>query len=197
MCAGVIRPSIPSPQAALRRESGVDCISDVRKRYISCYDKNSVMKAKITDGEFRALAELRYRIRRFVQQGDIAARTAGLEPQQYLLLLAIRGLPQGQENTIRTLAERLALQHHSAVELINRMEQHGYVRRRRSQMDRRNVLVYLQRRGEKLLNCVARQRISEIRWDGRKLVETIRALLEGPWERSPKSGKILKQKKKV
>lgn len=137
-------------------------------------------KSEITDKEFRALAELRYRLRRFVQRGDVTARKAGLEPQQYLLLLAIRGLPEGQESTIRVLAERLLLRHHSAVELVNRTERHGYVRRLQSHSDRRNVLVYLQPRGERLLDRVAAQRISEIRSEGRALAKTISALLEGP-----------------
>src|SRR5258707_13792969 len=113
------------------------------------------MAAEITTAEYRALAELRYRLRKFVGEGDAAARAAGLEPQQYLLLLALRGLPEGEEATIRTLADRLALKHHSVVELIDRLEMHGYVRRSRSRDDRRRVLVRLLPRGEKLLEEVA------------------------------------------
>jgi DNA-binding MarR family transcriptional regulator len=111
---------------------------------------------EITTAEYQALAELRYLIRKFVGEGDAVARAAGLEPQQYLLLLALRGLPEGPEATIRTLADRLALKHHSAVELIDRLESHGYVRRSRSRDDRRRVLVALLPRGEKLLEQVAR-----------------------------------------
>lgn len=136
------------------------------------------MPVEITTVEYRALAELRYRIRKFVGEGDAAARAAGLEPQQYLLLLALRGLPDGVEATIRTLADRLALKHHSAVELIDRMELHGYVRRSRSRDDRRRVLVALLPRGEKLLEQVARDRIGELRASGTALVNAIRALLE-------------------
>jgi DNA-binding MarR family transcriptional regulator len=135
----------------------------------------------ISESEFRALAELRYQIRKFVQDGDVTARKAGLEPQQYLLLLALRGLPLGSETSIRTLAERLALQHHSAVELVDRMEEHGYVKRTRSTKDRRQVLVSLQSRGEKLLQKVAQKRLIELRSNGQELVKTISALLEsGP-----------------
>jgi len=136
------------------------------------------MAEKITEIEYQALGELRYRIRRFLQEGDITAKQAGLEPQQYLLLLAIRGLPDGQEATISTLAERLSLRHHSTVELIDRMETHGYVKRIRGKEDRRQVLVSLQPRGEKLLEKVVEQRIIELRANGRALVETISALLE-------------------
>ena len=67
------------------------------------------MAKEITTAEYQALAELRYRIRKFIREGDAVARSAGLEPQQYLLLLALRGLPGGVEASIRTLADRLAV----------------------------------------------------------------------------------------
>src|SRR6267378_47250 len=108
------------------------------------------MPSEITSAEYRALAELRYLIRKFVGEGDAAARAAGLEPQQYLLLLALRGLPEG----------------------------HGYVRRSRNRDDRRRVLVTLLPRGEKLLEQVARDRIGELRASGAALVNAISALLE-------------------
>src|SRR2546429_3722458 len=62
------------------------------------------------------LAELRYRIRKFLREGDTVASETGLEPQQYLLLLMIRGIPNRQEATVSNLAERLVLKHHSVVE---------------------------------------------------------------------------------
>jgi DNA-binding MarR family transcriptional regulator len=133
---------------------------------------------EITAAEYQALAELRYRIRKFVREGDTVASAAGLEPQQYLLLLMIRGIPEGQEATVRTLADRLALKHHSVVELIDRLEAHGYVRRSRSREDRRSVLVSLLPRGEKMLELVAQHRIGELRATGAALVQAISALLE-------------------
>lgn len=136
------------------------------------------MAKEITRAEYQALAELRYLIRKFIGEGDAVARSSGLEPQQYLLLLAIRGLPEGTDATIRTLADRLALKHHSAVELIDRLEEHGYVRRNRSHEDRRRVKVSLLPRGERLLEEVARHRISELRASGAALVNAIDKLLE-------------------
>lgn len=136
------------------------------------------MGTAITTEEYRALAELRHRIRLFVREGDAKARTAGLEPQQYLILLAIRGLPESAEATIRMLADRLALKHHSVVELVDRLEQRGLVKRARSREDRRRVLVSLLPRGEKLLEEVARHRIGELRSSGAAFVKAIEALLE-------------------
>jgi len=136
------------------------------------------MAPEITPAEYRALAELRYRIRHFLREGDAKSRDVGLEPQQYLMLLAIRGLPEGSPSTIQTLAERLALKHHSAVELIDRLETHGYVRRTRSRDDRRRVFVSLLPRGDRLLRQVAQNRISELRTSGEALVGAIEALFE-------------------
>ena len=63
------------------------------------------MPKELTTAEYQALAELRYRIRKFLREGDTVASESGLEPQQYLLLLMIRGIPDGQEATVSNLAQ--------------------------------------------------------------------------------------------
>jgi DNA-binding MarR family transcriptional regulator len=136
------------------------------------------MSKALTTAEYQALAELRYRIRKFLREGDTVASETGLEPQQYLLLLMVRGIPGGQEATVSNLAERLVLKHHSVVELIDRMEARGYVRRSRSHEDRRSVLVSLLPRGEKLLEQVAQHRVGELRASGAALANAIAALLK-------------------
>jgi DNA-binding MarR family transcriptional regulator len=144
---------------------------------------------KIKTADYRALAALRHRIRLFLSEGDTAARHVGLEPQQYLLLLAVRGLPEGAEATVQTLAERLMLRHNSTVELINRLETHGYVSRSHSPKDRRCVLVRLLPLGEKLVERVARERLTELRAGGEALADALDTLLE----RKPKSPRVKKK----
>jgi len=133
---------------------------------------------KITSAEYRALAELRYRIRLFLRAGDATALSEGLEPQQYQMLLAIRGLEEAELATVGTLAERLAIKHHSAVELIDRLEKRGFVRRLREKEDRRQVRVLLLPRGEKALAGVVKERISELRTSGAALAGAIQTLLK-------------------
>jgi DNA-binding MarR family transcriptional regulator len=132
---------------------------------------------KIVTADYQALAELRYRILHFLSEGNTTASQLGLEPQHYFLLLALRGLPNRAQATIRTLADRMALKHNTTVELIDRLETHGYVRRKQSPVDRRCVLVQLLRRGEKLLEQVVRRRITELRGGGTTLVNAIDAVL--------------------
>jgi DNA-binding MarR family transcriptional regulator len=124
----------------------------------------------LQDEHYQALAEFRYQLRRFLRRSEDAARAVGLEPQQHQLLLAIRGLPPGYEPTIGELAERLQVQHHSAVELIDRLEQRGLVRRERSQRDRRQVYVRLTPDGERLL-----EELSAFHWQ--ELQETAPRLI--------------------
>jgi DNA-binding MarR family transcriptional regulator len=129
--------------------------------------------------DYVTLAELRYQLRRFFRVREIAARRAGVEPQQYLLLLQLKGLePQGPA-TIRDLAERLQLRHHSTVELIDRLEKRGMVVRRRDGRDRRSVVVELRPSGEAVLKKLALHSLAELRTDGTKLVSTLSRLLAG------------------
>jgi DNA-binding MarR family transcriptional regulator len=106
-----------------------------------------VFTGSMTAVEFRALAEFRYQIRIFLNGGEEAARNADLEPQQYLLMLALRGLPVGREPSIREIAERMQLRHHSIVELVDRLERRQLLRRERSRTDRRQVILHLTPRG--------------------------------------------------
>ena len=127
--------------------------------------------------EYQALAQFRFLIRRYLNNSEKAARSVGLEPQQYMGLLALRGLPEGEEPTIRSLAERLQIQHHSAVELVDRMEKRGLFRRERSSRDRRQVHVYVTSRGEKLLSRLVRHRIAELRVSAPELTRALQAVL--------------------
>ncbi len=92
---------------------------------------------------YRAMAEFRYQIRRFLRFSEQAAREAGLEPQQYQLMLALKGMGDDTDHRIGQIAERLQIQHHSTVELVDRLTRRGLVRRRRSTQDRREVLLDL------------------------------------------------------
>jgi DNA-binding MarR family transcriptional regulator len=127
--------------------------------------------------EYRALAEFRHQIRKFLRFSERAVRAAGIESGQYQLMLAIKGLPEGVRPRIRELANRLHIQHHSAVELINRLEAGGYVRRVRGQDDRREVLLALTPKGERVLGELAMHHHEELRSAAPDLVASLRRLM--------------------
>ena len=123
------------------------------------------------------MAELRYQIRRFLRFSETAARQAGIEPQQHQLLLAVRGLPENLKPTIGVLAERMQLQHHSTVELIDRLVDRGFLCRLRATDDRRQVLVKLTRDGEKFLGTLSLHHLQELQSAGPKFVKILQGLI--------------------
>jgi len=108
-----------------------------------------------------------------------AARAAGVEPQQYLLLLQAKGLQGREPVTIGALAERLQLRHHSTVELVDRLVERGMVARREDPHDRRGVIVELRPAGEAVLKRLAQYSLDELRTEGPALVAALDRLLIG------------------
>jgi DNA-binding MarR family transcriptional regulator len=132
----------------------------------------------LTLSNYQSLAEFRHQIRRYLSFSDAAVRDAGLEPRQYQLLLAVKGLPPDARPRIGELAERLQIQHHSAVELIDRLETSGLVRRERASHDRREVLISPTPAGEKLLRALVLHHRAELRSKGPALIEALRQVLK-------------------
>ncbi len=123
--------------------------------------------------EYRALAEFRHQVRRFLCFSEEQVRALGMEPQQHQLLLAIKGLPEGATATIGELAERLQLKHHSTVELVNRLEKRGQVARVLSQQDRRQVIVRLTSSGAVVLQRLSLAHHQELERAGPRLAKAL------------------------
>ncbi len=136
------------------------------------------MTKKTDSPDFKAMSELRYQIRRFLRFSENAARQAGIEPQQHQLLLAIRGLPENLKPTIGVLAERMQLQHHSTVELVDRLVERGFLCRLRATDDRRQVLVKLTHEGEKFLKTLSLHHLQELQSAGPKFVKILQSLID-------------------
>jgi DNA-binding MarR family transcriptional regulator len=128
----------------------------------------------------QALGEFRYQIRRFLNFSEQAARAAGLEPQQHQALLAVKGLSGGEPATVGALAERLQIRHHSAVELVDRLEARRLVQRSRNSADRREVLVRLTDQGERLLRELSSSHRAELRSAAPSFLRSLRAAISPP-----------------
>lgn len=126
---------------------------------------------------FRPLEDFRYEIRRFLNFSERAAREGGLEPQQHQALLSIKAARAGAKVTVGYLAERLQVQHHSAVELSGRLEEKKLIRRRRSGADRRKVLLSLTERGEQLLEKLSDSHRTDLRTRGPRLLKALQAVI--------------------
>ena len=97
-------------------------------------------------------AEFRAALRRFLRRSERVARASGLTPQRYLLLLMIKGAPDGSEqSTVTELAERLQLAQSTVTELVSRAEEVGLVEREQSPADGRVAPLRLTEEGERRL----------------------------------------------
>ncbi|HWA72404.1 MAG TPA: MarR family transcriptional regulator [Polyangiaceae bacterium] len=127
--------------------------------------------------DYRALSEFRYQIRDFLSFSERAAREHGVEPQQHQLLLALKGLPAGRRPTIGTIAERLCVEHHTAVTLTDRLARAGLVQRNRGAHDRREVLLSITERGQELLWRLSALHREQLRTVGPKLQRALSAIV--------------------
>ena len=144
---------------------------------LSQHDTIGEMK-RLTLSDYQALAEFRFQIRKYLHFSERAVQAAGLERGQYQLMLAIKGIPEGVRPRIRELADRMQIQHHSAVELINRLEARGFVRRERARDDRREVLLALTPKGERVLAELALHHHEELQSAAPDLVAALRKVMQ-------------------
>ena len=135
-------------------------------------------KPDVTLSDYRALAEFRYELRRYLALSDQAARFAGLHPGQYRFLLMLKGLPDGIEPTIGNLAGRLGLRHHSTVELVDRLEKRGFIYRERNERHRSFVFVRIAPKGESILRKIVASRKVDLKEAGPVLVKALNTLIK-------------------
>lgn len=135
-------------------------------------------KKKLSRPQYKALAEFRYQIRKYSRYMEEAARSCGYHPQQYQLLLAIEGLPDGKAPTIKTLAERMQLNHNSTVELVDRCEKRGLLRRTHDGVSRREVTLVPTSAGMRMMEDQANASRAELREIGPVLFGSLQRLIE-------------------
>ncbi len=135
------------------------------------------MDGDLTPEQYRDLAEFRRQIRQFLYFSEITAKQQGIEPQRHQLLLTVHGLPPHVKPTIGELAARMFIQPHSAVELVNRLEQTGAVARSTNPQDRREVWVRLTASGRAALRKLALAHRDELERSGPELAKALNAVL--------------------
>jgi DNA-binding MarR family transcriptional regulator len=117
----------------------------------------------LTELDYQNLLAFRSALRRFLSWSETRAREAGLTPAQHQLLLAVKGHPGGQPPAVGDIADYLLLRHHSAVELTDRAEAAGLVRREPDESDARVTRVRLTPGGEERLAQLSSVHLNELR----------------------------------
>ena len=142
----------------------------------------------LTDADYRALADFRLQIRRFLHFSEEAARYEGLEPQQHQFLLTVRALTGAHGPTVGEIAGHLLIRHHSAVGLADRLGERGLVERVRGIGDRRQVWIRLTTLGENAIMRLSATHRAVLLNTGPVLVESLSALLRQRREKSDPHG---------
>ncbi|HTI68987.1 MAG TPA: MarR family transcriptional regulator [Candidatus Limnocylindria bacterium] len=133
---------------------------------------------QVTQQQYETLASFRYALRRFLRFSEEAAHAIGLTPQQHQALLAIKGYPEGHPVSVGDLAERLQIQHHSAVGLVDRLVAEDLVGRQPGRSDKRQVEISLTTRGEELLGSLASAHQEQLHQVGPELIELLQRLMK-------------------
>jgi DNA-binding MarR family transcriptional regulator len=115
------------------------------------------------DREYENLLAFRVALRRFLRWSQQQAAAAGLTSAQHEVLLVLRIHPDPRGPTIGELASCLLIRHHSAVQLVDRVEALGLARRRRDDDDRRLVRLRLTPAGSRLLTALGAVHLEELR----------------------------------
>jgi DNA-binding MarR family transcriptional regulator len=131
----------------------------------------------LSPDQYRDLAEFRRQIRQFLHFSEATAKEHQIEPQQHQLLLAVHGLPADIKPTIREIASRLFIQHHSAVELVNRLEATGAIARTPSLEDKREIWIRLTPAGVRVLRRLALAHRTELERSGPELASALKSVL--------------------
>ena len=124
---------------------------------------------------YEGLAGFRFALRKFLAFSEVVTREAGVTPWQYQAMLAIRTHAAGAI-VIRELADQMLLQHHGAVQLVDRLCKAGLARRKHSAKDRRSVLVELTAKGARLLTRLASAHRDELMRHESLLAESLARL---------------------
>lgn len=119
-------------------------------------------RRKLTQQDYTALAEFRYLLRSFLDFSEKEARKVGLTPRQHQALLVIKGYRNGDPVSVGDLAERLKIQHNTAVELASRLTEARLVQRSNDSADHRRVLLSLTEVAERHLADLSSAHLDEL-----------------------------------
>jgi len=126
--------------------------------------------------KLKSLAEFRYQMRKFLSFSEMASERYGIGAQQYQLMQVIASTPEDQVSSISYLADRMILRHNSTVELVDRAERAGLVRRESDERDLRRSIVRITPQGMELLSKLVDEHLRELVPTADQLIESLRHL---------------------
>jgi DNA-binding MarR family transcriptional regulator len=127
----------------------------------------------------RELSEFRFQLRQFLSFSEVSSERHGIQAQQYQLLQVVAAAPPGQPASVSYLADRMVLRHNSTVELVDRAERAGLVRRHTDERDLRRSIIKLTPTGEQLLRAMVAEHIQELERLSDRIIQSLRSVGQG------------------
>jgi len=129
--------------------------------------------------DYVTLGEFRYSLRRFLRfSKDYLRAAAGLTPEQYEALLAIKAFNESRSLNISELSERLQVKHHSAISIVDRLADQNLIRREPSATDRRKRHLELTVKGEEVIEELGVVHRNELRARSAEMIKLLERLRE-------------------
>ena len=135
-----------------------------------------------------AIAEFRFRLRRFLSFSETASEELGVPAQQYQLIQVVAAVPGDRAATISYIAERMLLRHNSAVELVDRAEKSGLVRRVIDERDHRRSVVDITEEAEAVLSQLVSRHLAELQSEGPALISALQKIIGNEARTKRKTG---------
>ncbi|MEY2565358.1 MAG: hypothetical protein QOH88_3551 [Verrucomicrobiota bacterium] len=131
------------------------------------------MKTELQQEDYEALAAFRYAMRKFLRVSIAVLAEAGLTPEQYEALLALRASERANGLNITALSERLQVRHHTAVTLVGKLVGRKLLARISNESDRRHVNLRLTAAGASILKRMAAIHRRELRNRSAEMIDAL------------------------
>lgn len=123
------------------------------------------------------LVDFWFRVQEFLRTRRAFAKSEGLDPREYELLLMLKALAGQRAVNISFIAENLFVHHHVAAGLVKGLANCGLISTQRSPRDRRSLSLHLTAQGESLLARIVVRSVDGLASEGPEMISSLGKIL--------------------
>lgn len=124
-----------------------------------------------------ALVDFWFHVQEFLRTRRAFAKSEGLHPREYELLLMVKALAGRRSVNVSLIAENLFVHHHVAAGLVRDLANRGLISTQRSQRDRRSLSLQLTAQGESLLERIVARSVDGLASEGPEMISSLGEIL--------------------
>lgn len=123
------------------------------------------------------LVDFWFRVQEFLRTRRAFAKSEGLDPREYELLLMLKALAGQRAVNVSLIAENLFIHHHVAAGLVKGLANRGLISTQRSPRDRRSLSLRLTAQGESLLERIVARSVDGLASEGPLMISSLGKIL--------------------